>query len=213
MLSLYNLCLRQMLSIREHENLFAALVNLQIKNDPLDNPRHAHIWIAAASRNPAVLDWLVLNTEKTITQLVISVFNEALAGCCIEVMNWFSVNIRLELDETILLDNIVRNIMMDAACESSGDSDEENFRPAPLYQDYLAARGEFLRKDDEIMAHCLITNGFDSTYRLWMAVTHSVVAPKIAVYLANQRGYSYRKEHPKYSFYLKLLAKRKRPKD
>ena len=212
MLSLYNLCLQQVLSIREHKNLFAALANLQIKNDPLSG-RHAEIWTAAASRNPALLDWLVLNTEKTITQLIISVFNKALAGCCIEVMNWFSVNIRLELDGTLPIDVVVNDIMMDAACGTFGDSDEENFRPAPLYQDYLAAKEEFLRKDDEIMAHCLITNGFDSTYRLWMVVTHAVIAPKIAIYLANQSEHTYRKAHPKYSFYLKLLAKQKRPED
>ena len=33
-MSLYDTCLRQVLSIRKHEELFAALVNLQIKKRP-----------------------------------------------------------------------------------------------------------------------------------------------------------------------------------
>jgi len=161
-MSLYDTCLRQVLSIRKHEELFAALVNLQIKNDPLSG-RHAEIWTAAASRNPALLDWLVLNTEKTMRELIINIFLKVMAACCIDTLNWFATNIRLEYPN--LSGQSISNIVWDIICERYT---KPAFLLAKANGAFLDATTNFLRDDNVIVAIWMHSHGFFRLPRPWI---------------------------------------------
>ena len=115
----------------------------------------------------SLLDWLVLNTEKTIRGLINDVFYETIAACCIDTLNWFATNIRLEYPNLSgqSINNIVWNIIR-----------EERTKPTFLSADkanriYLDATINFLRDDNVVVAIWLHRHGFFSTNRIEIDAT------------------------------------------
>ena len=68
--------------------LFSDVALLQLKRDPLEGP-YADLWVNVAAENSSVLDWLVIFTDCTLSDLLILVYPEALNLCCVDTLEWF----------------------------------------------------------------------------------------------------------------------------
>jgi hypothetical protein len=155
--SLYDISLRTVLETRGIE-LFQQLDMLQIKRDPLSGPC-SDAWIDSAIRNPSVLDWLVLNTDCTIAQLVELVYSDAMEACCIEVLDWFvePLSSETEYDHMQSPDEIVYAILSE-----NSDPDDMYHVDNLYYRDYTRARLAFIRKDNVPVAQWMIQHHYMS---------------------------------------------------
>ena len=98
-------------------------------------------------------------------ELINEVFYEAIAACCIDTLNWFATNIRLEYPNLSgqSINNIVWNIIR-----------EERTKPTFLPADkanriHLDATINFLRDDNVVVAIWLHRHGFFSPQaRTWL---------------------------------------------
>jgi hypothetical protein len=184
--SLYSLALETVLSKRTDMHKELAALPRRITADPLDGA-HAAVWANHAATNPALLDWLVLSTDYTITKMTKMIFPRALEAGCVEVLDWFVKQLTKEIpDDPLSSLPPLQTKLHDIFTQTVIRGGEEVIR---IDAKYLLAKWAVLQKDHLPAARWMLQHGIVSAKVMWMKVLHDYDAPKIKAWMINEPAF------------------------